>query len=216
MNRDVLPNLRQNYKSPILNENNLKSHPIDQFKIWFEEAMKFGIKEPNAMTLATVSNDRKPSARIVLLKGLDEKGFIFYTNYAGRKAVEIEQNPNGALLFLWLELHRQVRIEGRIEKVSKETSEKYFQSRPKDSQIGAWASPQSQVIENRSVLESKVAKLTKKYRDAEHLPLPDFWGGYRVVPKMVEFWQGQPNRLHDRIRYSKEKKGNWKKERLAP
>lgn len=216
MNRDVLQNLRENYESPILEKEGLKSNPIDQFKIWFEDALKAEVKEPNAMTLATVSEDGKPSARIVLLKGMDEKGFIFYSNYTSRKAKELEENPNAALVFLWLELHRQIRIEGRIEKVSETISKNYFKSRPKGSQIGAWASPQSQVISDRKILETKVVELNKKYEDSDFLPLPDFWGGYRVVPNKIEFWQGQPSRLHDRLKYSKQENGAWKIERLAP
>ncbi|MDA7625735.1 pyridoxamine 5'-phosphate oxidase [bacterium] len=157
------------------------------------------------------SKEGKPSARIVLLKGLDENGFIFYTNYLSRKAEDIKENPNVALVFLWLELHRQVRIEGHIEMVSKEISETYFQSRPKGSQIGAWASPQSQVIQNRNILEENVSELKKKYKETAQLPLPKFWGGYRVIPEVVEFWQGQPSRLHDRLRYSKNEHNDWGK-----
>jgi pyridoxamine-phosphate oxidase len=216
MNRDILPNLRENYESPILEKTDLKADPFEQFNLWFSDALEANIKEPNAMTLATCSKDGKPSARIVLLKGIDEEGFIFYSNYLSRKAKDITENPNAALVFLWLDLNRQVRIEGKIEKVSKKTSEKYFQSRPKGSQIGAWASPQSQIIDNRDILESNVEKLNEKFADNEQLPLPEFWGGYRIVPDVIEFWQGQPSRLHDRLRYSREGEAKWKVERLAP
>ncbi|MCR9289947.1 MAG: pyridoxamine 5'-phosphate oxidase [Bacteroidetes bacterium] len=216
MNRDILPTLRETYNAPIFGENDLPSNPLAQFQLWFNDALSNKIKEPNAMTLATCTKEGKPSARIVLLKGLDENGFIFYTNYLSRKAEDIKENPNVALVFLWLEIHRQVRIEGHIEMVSKEISETYFQSRPKGSQIGAWASPQSQVIQNRNILEENVSELEKKYKETAHLPLPKFWGGYRVIPEVVEFWQGQPSRLHDRLRYSKNEDNDWQVERLAP
>ncbi len=211
----TLENLRKDYRAEKLSEKDEKSNPIEQFDHWFDEALKSGIYEPNAMTLATASTDGKPAARIVLLKGFNQDGFVFYTNYLSRKGKELAKNPVVALVFFWPELERQVRIEGTIEKVSKETSEKYFQSRPKESQIGALASPQSQVIEDRSLLEKNWKELEKKYADQE-IPKPSFWGGYLVKPQVIEFWQGRSSRLHDRIVYRKADKNNWKIVRLAP
>ncbi len=211
----TLENLRKDYRAEKLSETDVKSNPIEQFDHWFDEALKSGIYEPNAMTLATASTDGKPAARIVLLKGFNQDGFVFYTNYLSRKGKELAKNPVVALVFFWPELERQVRIEGTIEKVSKETSEKYFQSRPKESQIGALASPQSQVIEDRNLLEKNWKELEKKYADQE-IPKPSFWGGYLVKPQVIEFWQGRSSRLHDRIVYRKADKNNWKIVRLAP
>lgn len=211
----TLENLRKDYRAEKLSETDVKSNPIEQFDHWFDEALKSGIYEPNAMTLATASTDGKPAARIVLLKGFNQDGFVFYTNYLSRKGKELAKNPVVALVFFWPELERQVRIEGTIEKVSKETSEKYFQSRPKESQIGALASPQSQVIADRGLLEKNWKELEKKYADQE-IPKPSFWGGYLVKPQVIEFWQGRSSRLHDRIVYRKADKNNWKIVRLAP
>lgn len=211
----TLENLRKDYRAEKLSEKDVKSNPIEQFDHWFDEVLKSGIYEPNAMTLATASTDGKPAARIVLLKGFNQDGFVFYTNYLSRKGKELAKNPVVALVFFWPELERQVRIEGTIEKVSKETSEKYFQSRPKESQIGALASPQSQVIADRSLLEKNWKELEKKYADQE-IPKPSFWGGYLVKPQVIEFWQGRSSRLHDRIVYRKADKNNWKIVRLAP
>lgn len=207
--------LRQNYTHASLSEKDVLSDPFEQFGHWFKEALNSRLPEPNAMTLATATPDAWPSARTVLLKSFDPAGFVFYTNYESRKGQELEKNPRVALLFTWLELERQVRIEGTAARVSAEESLAYFQSRPKGSQIGAWASPQSQVIPDRSVLEASVQALAETYSHDEVLPAPPFWGGYRVMPHAIEFWQGRENRLHDRIRYTRQEK-SWKMERLAP
>jgi len=207
--------LRRNYSSESLSETDVNADPIEQFDHWFREALGSALPEPNAMTLATATRDGLPSARTVLLKGFDHQGFVFYTNYESRKGAELDDNPRAALLFTWLELERQVRIEGRVERVSPEESQAYFQSRPKESQIGAWASPQSRPIENRNVLEDKVHELTTTFKHDDVLPLPPFWGGYRVRPQYIEFWQGRESRLHDRILFSRAETG-WKIERLAP
>lgn len=215
MNQDDLENLRVDYTAAELSENNSKADPIKQFEIWFNEAQDAKVSESNAMTLATATHDGRPSARIVLLKGFYDAGFIFYTNYLSRKGKEITKNPLGALTFFWPSLERQVRIEGTLEKVSKEQSEKYFHSRPKNSQIGAVASPQSQEITERDVIEKKWKELELEYADKE-VPKPSFWGGYILKPRMIEFWQGRPSRLHDRILYKKIDNKSWKKVRLAP
>lgn len=207
--------LRKNYAREVLSESDVLSSPLAQFDRWFQEALDAQLTEPNAMTLATATRDGRPSARTVLLKGVDKEGFVFFTNYESRKGQELADNPQAALLFTWLELERQVRIEGMIERISAEASEAYFQSRPKGSQIGAWVSPQSRVISGRDVLEAKQLALEAEYANAEVLPRPAFWGGYRLLPDTVEFWQGRPSRLHDRILYRRFA-GAWKIERLAP
>ncbi|MCA0239079.1 MAG: pyridoxamine 5'-phosphate oxidase [Bacteroidetes bacterium] len=207
--------LRKNYAREALSESDVSSSPLVQFDRWFQEALDAQLTEPNAMTLATATRDGHPSARTVLLKGVDKEGFVFFTNYESRKGQELADNPQAALLFTWLELERQVRIEGMIERISAEASEAYFQSRPKGSQIGAWVSPQSRVIPGREVLEAKQQALEAEYAHAEVLPRPTFWGGYRLLPDTVEFWQGRPSRLHDRILYRRFA-GAWKIERLAP
>ncbi|WP_207427355.1 pyridoxamine 5'-phosphate oxidase [Pedobacter sp. SYSU D00535] len=215
LSKETIQNLRQEYKAARLSENEVAPDPISQFAKWFTEAMDGGIFEPNAMTVATATPDGKPSARIMLMKGFDESGFTFYTNYLSRKGRELNKNPNAALLFFWGELERQVRIEGHIEKVSKEDSERYFHSRPKQSQLGALASQQSQEVGSREVLESALERLQTEYQDKE-VPKPSHWGGYIVKPQIVEFWQGGPGRLHDRIVYKKTNKNTWKIVRLAP
>lgn len=207
--------LRRSYSLEKLSEKDVSRDPFVQFDAWFREALNSELLEPNAMTLATVNAEGQPGARIVLLKSFDEKGFVFFTNYESRKGEDLAAQPRAALLFAWLELERQVRIEGAVEKVSEAESLAYFQSRPLGSQIGAWASPQSRPISGREVLEHAVATLEKEYADAPALPLPPFWGGYRVRPERIEFWQGRENRLHDRIRYTREGH-NWSIERLAP
>lgn len=216
MEQKQLEDLRKDYHSRKLDKTMVKANPIDQFKDWFAEAIEsMGSREPNAMTLATASKTGVPSARIVLLKGVSEQGFVFYTNYHSRKGQEMEENPTAALVFFWPKLERQIRIVGHLEKLSAEASATYFQSRPKKSQIGAHASSQSRVIKDRSVLEDAVKELETTYKDAAVLPKPENWGGYRVQPHQIEFWQGRASRLHDRILYTLEN-DNWKLERLAP
>ena len=207
--------LRQDYTQADLDESSVDPDPFKQFEQWFEQAVKSELLEPNAMSLSTVSSSGQPSLRTVLLKFFDAQGFVFFTNYTSRKAQELEGNAQVALLFPWYGLERQVLVEGRAEKVSTAESLKYFVSRPHGSQLGAWVSQQSRVITSRSVLELKLAELKRKFTAGE-VPLPDFWGGYRVVPETLEFWQGRPNRLHDRIRYRRESSGAWLRERLAP
>lgn len=211
-----LANLREDYSKKKLDISDVVKNPIEQFKIWMDEALKSEVPEPNAMTLSTVSPDGVPSARIVLLKNLDENGFTFFTNYKSQKGKEMAKNKNVALTFVWLGLERQVRIEGIVKKISRKKSENYFQSRPKKSQMGAWVSSQSKVIKNRKVLEESMKDLEKKYKEEEVLPCPPHWGGYLVQPVLIEFWQGRRSRLHDRIIYKLSKNGKWKMERLAP
>lgn len=206
--------LRVEYAKGSLSEKEVASNPIHQFNLWFEQAVKAEVVEPNAMSLATVSKDR-PSLRIVLLKGYDEKGLVWFTNYESKKGQELADNPFAALTFFWPELERQVRIEGKVEKISAAESDEYYQSRDKGSRIGAWASPQSRVLEGREALEARVEKYAEKYGQADHIPRPEHWGGYRLHPDLVEFWQGRPSRLHDRIQYTLQE-GSWKIVRLAP
>ncbi len=209
-----IADIRQDYSLHSLDQKDVSENPIDQFTLWWDEAIKSEITEVNAMTLATVTADGHPSARIVLLKGYDKDGFVFFTNYASNKGAEIEANPYASLVFFWKELERQVRIDGLIEKISAAESEEYFQSRPEGSRIGAWASPQSTVIASREVIEKNVADLTQKYASGI-IPRPEHWGGYRVRPVAIEFWQGRSSRLHDRIKYRLEAQ-EWIIERLAP
>jgi len=207
--------LRREYLAQPLRKSDVTSNPFKQFERWFEEAINAQVLDPNAMTLATATKDGKPSCRIVLLKGFDKNGFIFYTNYKSRKAKELSENPYAALSFYWSEINRQVRIRGKVSKVSAKESEKYFHSRPKDSQIGALASPQSDIIKNRNMLEQEFAKLAKKYEKAK-APRSKHWGGYILKPLEFEFWQGRPSRLHDRVLYTRKKNKRWEIERLAP
>lgn len=210
-----IADIRKDYSLKTLNEGEVADSPFLQFADWWQQAIESEIDEVNAMTLATASLEAVPSARIVLLKGYDEKGFVFYTNYESAKGRELAENPKASLLFFWKELERQIRITGIVEKVSAAESDEYFLSRPTGSQIGAWASPQSHVIENRSWLEKQVKMLEEKF-STEAVTRPSHWGGYRVKPVIIEFWQGRSSRLHDRLQYSLQENGTWKIERLAP
>ena len=205
--------MRKEYTREALSEADVDADPVVQFGRWFEQAEQSGLLEPHAMTLATATPDGRPSARMVLLRGIDQRGFCFYTNYESRKAAELAANARAALVFWWGELERQVRIEGRVERTSRAESETYFHSRPPGSQLSAAASPQSRVIDGRATLERRVTELATG-QDGQ-VPLPDFWGGFRLAHEVVEFWQGRPNRLHDRLRYRRAG-DSWKIERLAP
>jgi pyridoxamine 5'-phosphate oxidase len=206
--------LRKEYSQASLTEADVNPDPITQFRSWFDEALKAKIAEPNVMTLATVDADRRPSARILLLKDVDERGFTWFTNYQSRKAGELARCPHAALVFYWGELERQVRIEGRVEQVSQEESETYFHSRPLQSRLGAIASAQSQPIADRQALEERFRQANEQYGDQP--PRPEHWGGYRLIPDRIEFWQGRPSRLHDRILYTKQPNGGWQRQRLQP
>jgi pyridoxamine 5'-phosphate oxidase len=206
---------RKEHSRSCLSEDDLDPDPIRQFALWFDEANQSGIPESNAMTLATAAPDGRPSARIVLLRGADERGFTFFTNYESRKARELDANPFAALVFFWHDLERQVRIEGRVEHVSGDESDRYFHSRPPGARIGAWASPQSQVIAGREDLEAWFLESENRHADGV-IPRPANWGGYRLIPDSIEFWQGRPNRLHDRLRYRLGPGREWRIERLAP
>jgi len=210
----TLQQLRRNYASQSLDERNVLPDPLQQFNRWFDEAMAAEIPEPNAMTLATAMVDYKPSARVVLLKGITRGGFVFFTNYMSRKGKELTWNPYASLLFFWPQLERQVRVEGRVEKISREESDAYFKTRPRGSQLGAWVSRQSSVIENRAALENALMETTQRFENKD-VELPEYWGGYVVLPQRVEFWQGRPDRLHDRLQYTFEDR-QWLIERLAP
>lgn len=209
-----ISDLRKEYSSQSLLESDVANDPIEQFKKWWTQATNSQIEEPNAMTLATSSSDGMPSARVVLLKGFDKNGFVFFTNYKSFKAMQLDENPKACLVFFWKELERQVRITGLVKRISEAESDQYFLSRPKGSQLGALTSPQSQVIESRDWLDEKYLELSEEFKEKE-LRRPEHWGGYIVVPVIVEFWQGRPSRLHDRIQYTLEN-GRWKMERLAP
>ena len=209
-----LADFRKEYSSRGLRRADLNPNPIQQFGDWFKTATDLGVHEPNAMTLATVDTSGSPLQRTVLLKGFDERGFVFFSNYHSRKGDHMDANPQVCLLFPWLTLERQIIIQGRVEKITVEESAAYFHSRPLDSQIGAWVSNQSEVIPSREALNTKLNEIRNRFKDAE-IPLPSFWGGYRVIPQSIEFWQGGPARLHDRFLYTRED-SQWKIDRLSP
>ncbi len=210
-----IADLRQDYSSQSLLENDVAPEPMLQFDRWWQQVINAQVVEPNAMTLATASSDGLPSARIVLLKGFDQNGFVFFTNYHSYKGIQLQENPKACLVFFWKELERQVRVVGLVKKMDPEESDEYFHSRPIGSQLGAWASPQSQVIEDRNWLDNQYLKIAEQFRE-EKIERPPHWGGYVVQPVIVEFWQGRPSRLHDRIQYTLKEGGAWKIERLAP
>lgn len=214
-NKDI-QNLRQNYTKGTLLRHDLDKSPLHQFKAWFEAAVDFGVKEPNAMILSTIDHHNTPCSRTVLMKELTPQGIIFYTNLESAKAKQIDHKNHVSLVFLWKEMERQVRIKGSTTIINEEVATKYFQSRPKASQIGAWASAQSKIIKDRTELENKVEKLEEEYKHLDHLPKPPFWGGYLIKPSMFEFWQGRSSRLHDRFRYDLDKNNAWSIVRLNP
>ncbi|MVM36874.1 pyridoxamine 5'-phosphate oxidase [Spirosoma sp. HMF3257] len=210
----AISDLRNEYTLSGLDTTDVAPDPIAQFRQWFDAALAAGVPEPNAMHVSTVTAEGRPDGRIVLLKDVSNEGFVFFTNYESRKGRELTQHPFAALTFFYPELERQIRIEGKVEKVSSEESDAYFSSRPRGSQIGAWVSPQSDVIDSRDVLENRQRELEAQFAD-QPVPRPAHWGGFRVMPDVIEFWQGRPSRLHDRIQYTYEQ-GNWRIERLAP
>lgn len=212
---DTIAAIRKEYRQHELNENEVAGDPFAQFQQWWNQALESKIDEVNAMTLATADKEGHPSARIVLLKGFDENGFIFFTNYNSSKGMQLEENPFASLVFFWKELERQVRIEGNVIKTGASESDDYFKSRPRESRLGAWASAQSNVVASREELQQKLAQLETKY-PGEDIPRPPHWGGYRLIPRLIEFWQGRPGRLHDRLRYTRGEENNWLIERLAP
>ncbi len=212
--RDKISQIRRDYDREELSESAVKDDPIEQFEVWFEFALSADLTDANAMTLSTATKEGVPSSRIVLVKGFDELGFRFYTNYKSRKAKELEENPNAALCFYWAPLERQVRIEGKVTKLSREESEAYFKERPRLSQLGAWASNQSSEVASREDLIAQFEEMKQRFENRE-VPTPEFWGGYILKPEAIEFWQGRKGRMHDRIRYRK-KAGSWIKSRLAP
>jgi pyridoxamine 5'-phosphate oxidase len=211
-----LADLRENYKRGKLDETHCDGSPIRQFGKWFVEAQAAQLVEPNAMTLSTATPDGKPSGRIVLLKQFDDEGFTFYTSYMSRKSIELANNPYVALTFYWGELERSVRVEGKVHRVGREQSEKYFARRPKGSKLGAWVSRQSEVVDGREPIERRLKELEAQYAGTDDVPAPHFWGGFCVSPDSMEFWQGRVNRLHDRLRYRRAAEGGWLVERLWP
>jgi len=213
--KEEIEKLRTTYAKSELTKAGLLNDPLGQVRLWFKQALDANIYEANAMALSTVSDSSQPSSRIVLLKGIDESGLLFYTNYHSKKGQELASNPKASILFFWKELERQIRIEGTVEKISEEQSKEYFQSRPKGSQLGAWASGQSDVILDRAELEDRLSELKDIYQNYDVLPKPAHWGGYRLIPQYYEFWQGRPNRLHDRFEYKRENE-DWVINRLAP
>lgn len=214
-NEKKISEIREEYREDGIVKSDLFDDPIDQFNQWMKEALDAGIEQPNAMTLATSTREGRPSARIVLLKEVTNQGFIFFTNYSSQKSRELEANPYAALVFLWLPVSRQIRVEGSVQRVSGDLSDEYFSTRPRGSQIGAWASNQSSFAESRDAIEASFSKLEDTYR-GEEIPRPPNWGGYVLQPERIEFWQGRPSRLHDRILYRKDDTGEWEKVRLFP
>ena len=214
MDRTVA-DLRKDYTLQNLNEIDVDPNPVIQFQKWFDQACSANLPEPNAMTIATVDSEGKPSARVVLLKNYDEKGFVFYTNYNSRKGQELAANPYASIVFWWAQLERQVRITGSVEKISAHESDEYFHSRPLESRLGAWTSNQSEIISSREVLEQRLQELQVKYQDS-NIPRPPHWGGFRVIPAEIEFWQGRSSRLHDRLLYTQCDDDSWKIQRLSP
>ena len=210
-----LAGLRREYETQGLRRADLHHDPIEQFATWFSTAVNSGLTDANAISLATATPNGKPSARVVLLKGFDQRGFVFFTNYNSSKGRELDANPYAAFVIYWVQLERQVRVAGAVEKTSREESEVYFRSRPRGSQLGAWVSHQSEVIDARRILEARLAEMTERFAKGE-IELPPHWGGYRVVPGTFEFWQGRANRLHDRFRYTRHRDGSWIIDRLAP
>ena len=214
--KPTLADIRKNYSREALTDKSVLPNPIEQFEFWLNEALKANVDEATAMVLSTASTEGKPAARVVLLKGIENGNLIFFTNYQSRKGQHLEANPFAAITFFWPELERQIRLEGKIAKLDGPSSDMYFHSRPKASQIGAWASPQSQVVKSREELERAETHYNEKFSSKMEIPRPEHWGGYLFEPEYFEFWQGRPNRLHDRIIYEKEKNGSWVINRLAP
>lgn len=213
--KTYINSIRRDFADRPLNEDSVKNNPIEQYSSWFEEAVNSQILDPNAVCLSTVNQEGKPSSRIVYVRDIIDGNFVFYTNYNSQKGKELEKNPFASLNVHWSELDRQIRIEGKVVKVSDEISDKYFTARPKESKIGAWASHQSNVLTDRKALEKEVEFFTDKYKNTEEVPRPDFWGGYQLIPSKIEFWQGRPSRLHDRIIYENNN-GTWSINRLNP
>ncbi|KJS07492.1 MAG: pyridoxine 5'-phosphate oxidase [Flavobacteriales bacterium BRH_c54] len=213
--KNFVNSIRRDFAGKPLNEDSVDTNPLKQYQIWFEEAVSAQVVDPYAMSIATVGKDMQPSLRLVYLRDISENGFVFYTNYGSQKAGDIAENNKVALNFYWVELERQIRIQGKVFKVSEEMSDTYFNSRPRESQIGAWASAQSTELTSRQVLEEKVAELTKKFENQD-IPRPKYWGGYIVQPFKIEFWQGRPNRLHDRLVYTRTETNDWEISRIAP
>jgi pyridoxamine 5'-phosphate oxidase len=211
-----LAGLRREYETEGLRRADLHPDPIEQFATWFSTAVNSALPDANAIALSTATPDGKPSTRVVLLKGFDQRGFVFFTNYESSKGRELEANPEAAFVVYWMQLERQIRVAGRVEKTSREESGTYFHDRPRGSQLGAWVSHQSEVIDARRILDARFAEMTQRFAGSETIELPPHWGGYRIVPATIEFWQGRANRLHDRFRYTLEKDGSWTIDRLAP
>ncbi len=211
-----LAGLRREYETEGLRRADLHHDPIEQFSTWLSTAVNSGLPDANAIALATATPEGKPSVRIVLLKGVDERGFVFFTNYESAKGQELAANPQASFTVYWMPLERQIRVAGTVEKTSRKESEIYFQDRPRGSQLGAWVSRQSDVIDARRILDARLAEMTQRFADQDKIDLPPHWGGYRIIPETIEFWQGRANRLHDRFRYTRENDGSWTIDRLAP